>query len=129
VEKTQVNPWAWQDRFGFSQAWRVDDVQAVVFLAGQGPISAEGEVVGDGDFEAQVQQTFENLAAVLDQAGAPPDAIVKLNVYLTDIGQLREYGRLRAELMPGLPPASTAVQVGALALPGMMIEIDAVAVL
>ncbi len=129
MEKKQINPWAWQDRFGFSQAWRVDDAKAVVFLAGQGPISPEGAIVGDGDFEAQVRQTFDNLATVLEQAGAPPEAIVKLNVYLTDIGQLREYGRLRAELMPGLPPASTAVQVGALALPGMMIEIEAVAVL
>jgi enamine deaminase RidA (YjgF/YER057c/UK114 family) len=129
VEKKQINPWAWQDRFGFSQAWRVDDAKAVVFLAGQGPISPDGEVVGDGDFEAQVRQTLENLATVLDRAGAPADAIVKLTVYLTDIGQLREYGRLRAELMPGLPPASTAVQVVALALPGMMIEIEAVAVL
>ena len=42
---------------------------------------------------------------------------------------LRDYGRLRAELMPGPPPASTAIQVGALALPGMMIEIEAIAVL
>jgi 2-iminobutanoate/2-iminopropanoate deaminase len=57
------------------------------------------------------------------------DAIVKLNVYLTDISTIREYGRIRAEYLPGPAPASTAVQVGALALQGMMIEVDAVAVL
>ncbi|HZT44614.1 MAG TPA: RidA family protein [Gaiellaceae bacterium] len=128
MEKRQVNPWSWQDRFGFSQAWRVDGAQAVVFVAGQGALSPEGELVGDGDFEAQVRQTFANLATVLEQAGASLESVVKLGVYLTDIGALREYGRLRAELMPGPPPASTAVQVGALALPGMMIEVEAFAV-
>jgi enamine deaminase RidA (YjgF/YER057c/UK114 family) len=40
MEKRQINPWRWQDPFGFSQAWRVDAAEAVVFLAGQGPVSA-----------------------------------------------------------------------------------------
>ena len=128
MEKRQVNPWSWQDRFGFSQAWRVDGAEAVVFVAGQGPLSPEGELVGEGDFEAQVRQTFANLATVLEQAGASLESVVKLTVYLTDIATLREYGRLRAELMPGAPPASTAVQVVALAIPGMAIEVEAVAV-
>lgn len=128
MERRQVNPWSWQDRFGFSQAWRVDGAETVVFLAGQGPLSPEGELVGAGDFDAQVRQTFANLATVLEQAGASLESIVKLGVYLTDIATLREYGRIRAELMPGPPPASTAVQVGALAIPGMMIEVEAIAV-
>jgi 2-iminobutanoate/2-iminopropanoate deaminase len=128
MEKQQVNPWTWQDLAGFSQAWRVDGVSNVVFVSGQGPISAEGELVGEGDFEAQVRQTFANLTTVLEQAGGSMDSVVKLTVYLTDIGTLREYGRIRGELFSGPPPASTAVEVGALALPGMTIEVDAVAV-
>ena len=43
MEKRQINPWSWQDRFGFSQGWRVDDAEAVVFVAGQGAVSADGE--------------------------------------------------------------------------------------
>ena len=129
MEKRQINPWSWQDRFGFSQAWRVEGAEAVVFVAGQGPISAAGEIVGDGDFETQVRQTFANMATVLEQAGGSLESIVKLTVYLTDMATLRDYGRLKAELMPGSPPASTAIQVGALALPGMMIEVEAIAVL
>jgi len=128
MDKTQINPWAWQNRLGFSQAWRVDGAEAVVFVAGQGPVSSEGDLVGDGDFEAQVRQTLENLRTVLEAAGASLDSIVKLTVFLTDIGLLREYGRIRGELLEGPPPASTAVQVGALAIPGMMIEVEAVAV-
>ena len=129
TERRQVNPWRWQEQFGFSQAWRVDGAEAVIFLAGQGPVSADGEVVGEGDFEAQVRQTFTNIETVLEHAGGSLESIVKLTVYLTDISTLRDYGRVKAELMPGPPPASTAIQVGALALPGMAIEIEAVAVL
>jgi 2-iminobutanoate/2-iminopropanoate deaminase len=129
MEKRQINPWTWQDRAGYSQAWRVDGADAVIFLAGQGSISAEGELVGDGAFEAQARKTFENIATVLEAAGASVESIVKLNVYLTDIAMLREYGRVRAEFISGLPPAGTAVQVAALALPGMMLEVEAVAVL
>ena len=129
MEKRPVNPWRWQERAGFSQAWRVDGARSVVYVAGQGPADADGGLVGAGDFEAQVRQTFANLRTVLEHAGASLDSVVKLTVYLTDIGRLRDYGRVRAELMPGPPPASTAVQVAALALPGMMIEVEAVAVL
>jgi enamine deaminase RidA (YjgF/YER057c/UK114 family) len=66
---------------------------------------------------------------VLKDAGASMENIVKLTVYLTDISRLREYGRIRADFMHGPPPAATALQVGALAWPGMMIEVDAVAVM
>jgi enamine deaminase RidA (YjgF/YER057c/UK114 family) len=61
MEKRQINPWTWQERFGFAQAWRVDSAQSVVFVAGQAPISADGEVVAPGDFEAQARRVFENL--------------------------------------------------------------------
>lgn len=129
LEKRQVNPWGWQESFGYSQAWRVDAPAAMIFLAGQGPVSAAGELVGEGDFDAQVRQTFENIRTVLEQAGASMESLVKLTVYLTDISMLREYGRIRGELLPGPPPAGTALQVGALAFSGMMIEVDAVAIL
>jgi len=128
MERRAVNPWTWQDRFGFSQAWRVDAPGAVVYIAGQGPLSADGELVGAGDFDAQVRQTFANLGTVLEQSGASPASLVKLTVFLTDIGKLRDYGRIRGECLPGTPPASTAVEVSALALPGMMVEVEAVAV-
>jgi 2-iminobutanoate/2-iminopropanoate deaminase len=128
MDKTQVNPWSWQDAAGFSQAWRVDGARSVVFVSGQGAISADGQLVGEGDFERQVTQVFENLRAVLEQAGAGLDAIVKLTVFLTDVGTLRDFGRIKAGFMAGPQPASTAVGVTALALPGMMIEVEAIAV-
>jgi len=129
MDKRQINPWRWQDGFGFSQAWRVDEAKSTVFVSGQGPISPEGKVIGEGDFEAQARQVFENLGTVLEQSGATFDSIVKLVVYVTDASRVRDYARVKAEYIPGSQPASTAIEVSSLALPGMMIEVDAIAVL
>jgi reactive intermediate/imine deaminase len=129
MEKTQVNPWTWQDRAGFSQAWTVRDAEQVVYVSGQVSVSADGEVVGDGDFEAQVHQVFQNLQTVLTQAGATLDAIVKITIYLTDITRLRDFGQLKGRYIEGPQPASTAVEVKALALPGLMLEVEAIAVI
>jgi reactive intermediate/imine deaminase len=128
MEKRQVNPWSWQDRAGFSQAWRVDGADTVLFVSGQAAITPEGEVL-DGDFEAQARLTFENLGTVLEQAGASFDSIVKITVYLTDISLLRAFAAVKSEFISGPQPASTAVEVAALALPGMAIEVEAIAVL
>ena len=114
---------------GFSQAWRVDGAQTVVFLSGQAPISPAGNLVGNGDFEVQTRQVFDNLRAVLEQSGAGFEAIVKLTVYVTDMARLRDFARVKAEYIPGPQPASTAVGVASLALPGMMIEVEAIAAL
>ncbi|HEY1369778.1 MAG TPA: RidA family protein [Gaiellaceae bacterium] len=104
MEKRQVNPWSWQDRFGYSQAWRVDGAESTVYLAGQGPISADGELVGEGDFAAQVRETFANIRTVLEHADASLDAVVKLNVYLTDIGSCASTAGSARRSCPGLRP-------------------------
>jgi reactive intermediate/imine deaminase len=127
MEKRQVNPWTWQDRAGFSQAWRVDGPEAIVFISGQAPVSAEGELVGEGDFEVQVRQVFENLEVVLRESGVSFEAVTKITVYLTDITRLRDFARIKAEFISGEQPASTAVEVTSLALPGMAIEVEAMA--
>lgn len=127
MEKSQINPWTWQDRLGFSQAWKVSGANSVIFVAGQGALSADGELVGDGDFDAQVEQVFENLRVVLTEAGADLSAITKITVFLTDMSKLRDFGRIKARHIPGPQPASTAIGVNALALPGMMVEVEAIA--
>jgi 2-iminobutanoate/2-iminopropanoate deaminase len=129
VDKQKVNPWTWQDAAGFSQAWRVDDARSIVFVSGQAPISADGQLVGADDFGAQVRQVFENLRTVLDAAGAGLDAVVKLTVYLTDMTRLREYTRIKGEFFADEQPASTAVGVTGLARPEMLVEVEALAVL
>ena len=129
MSKTPINPWTWQDRRGFTQAWRVEAPAAILFVSGQVPLDDDGDLVAPGDFDGQARRTFENLGRVLDEAGGTFGDIVKLTVYLTDMGRLPEYGRIRGEYIPGQPPASTAVRVTALAMAGLMIEVEATAVL
>ncbi|HEY1563720.1 MAG TPA: RidA family protein [Gaiellaceae bacterium] len=128
MERRQVNPWTWQDAAGFSQGWRVEGADLIVFVSGQAPISADGQLVGEGDFDAQVRQVFENLRTVLEEAGTGLHAIVKLTVYLTEMSRLRDYTRIKGEFFAGEQPASTAVGTTALARPEMMVEVEAIAV-
>jgi enamine deaminase RidA (YjgF/YER057c/UK114 family) len=129
MEKTQINPWTWQDPFGFSQAYSVEGAKTIILVSGQASISADGQVMHEGDFKAQVRLTFENLRTVLEKAGASLENVVKLGVYLVGVERLPEYGAVQAEFFKGEMPAQTAVGVVALALPGMMVEVEAVAVL
>jgi enamine deaminase RidA (YjgF/YER057c/UK114 family) len=128
MEKTQINPWRWQDAYGFSQAWKIDGARSLIFVSGQASISADGVVMHPGNFRAQVRLTVENLQVVLKEAGATLDDIVKLGVYLVDMNNLPDYGAVQAEFFKGPMPAQTVVQISSLALPGMMIEIEAIAV-
>lgn len=129
MRKQQVNPWTWQDQRGYSQAWRVDGAESVVFIAGQVALAADGTLVGEGDFEAQCRQVFHNLETVLAQSGATFENVVKLTAFFTDIAHLPLYTRVRAEFTSGGPPASTAIEVKGLATPALMIEVEATAVL
>lgn len=129
MTKQAVNPWEWQNRAGFSQAWRVDGASALVFISGQAPISGDGQLVGAEDFETQCRQVFQNLETVVDESGATFESIVKLTVFLTDMRTLPEYTRIKGEFFRGEQPASTAVEVAALARPEMLVEVEALAVL
>ena len=129
MSKSPINPWTWQDRRGFTQAWRVEAPAAILFVSGQVPLDDDGNLVAPGDFDGQARRTFENLGRVLDEAGGTFGDIVKVTVYLTDMARLPDYGRIRAEYIRGRPPASTAVGVTALAVPGLMVEVEATAVL
>jgi enamine deaminase RidA (YjgF/YER057c/UK114 family) len=129
VDKQVVNPTTWQEKFGFSQGWRVDGAKTLLFVAGQVPVDEQGTLVGEGDFEAQTRQVFENISRVLGQAGMTFDDLVQVGVFMSDISHLRTYARVRDEFVnTATPPASTALGVVAFALPGMLVEVNAIAV-
>lgn len=129
MEKRQVNPWEWQHIFGYSQAWRVDSPRTVIQLAGQVAVTPDGTVLSDADFDTQARQVFRNLQTVLEEAGASFEDIVKVTVYLTDISNLQRYRDIKAEFVKGPQPASTALEIKGLAVPGLMIEVDAIVIM
>ena len=115
---------------GYSHVVRVDQPGAVVYVAGQGPLDENLGLVGGNDFEAQVRATFQNIQRCLELAGASFNDVVKMNVFVTDIkSQQWPFRNVRAEFInTENPPVSTMVEVSRLAIDGMMVEVDLVAV-
>jgi 2-iminobutanoate/2-iminopropanoate deaminase len=99
-----------------------------LWLSGQIPLDpATGELVA-GDVAAQTARVMENLAAVLDAAGARLEHVVKCTIYLVDLADFARVNEVYGRSFPGAPPARATVQVAALPR-GARVEIDAVAVL
>jgi enamine deaminase RidA (YjgF/YER057c/UK114 family) len=105
----------------------------IVYLAGQVSSDASGKLVGEGNFDTQAEQVFENLRIAIEAAGGTMADIVKLNIYLVAEVDAAQVPKLRAirdrYVNVENPPASTLVVVSRLARPGWLIEIEAVAAL
>jgi reactive intermediate/imine deaminase len=110
--------------YRISQAFRIGDL---VITSGQAAINRDGELVGVGDFAAQAEQVFANLAEVLEAAGSSLAQVVKVTIYLTDMGRFPDIVALRERYFTAPYPADTIVEVKALALPELEIEIEAMA--
>ena len=109
----------------YSQAVKV---HGTVYLSGQIPLDpASGELVA-GDMDAQVRRVFDNLRAVARAAGGDLADLVKLNVYLTDLGHVALVNRIMAEYFEEPYPARAAVGVAALPR-GAAVEMDGILVL
>lgn len=103
----------------YSQAIRAGNL---VFLAGQGPFLPTGEKV-EGSFEEQARQTLQNLAAVAEAAGGSLADVVRVGVFLRDMGNFPAMNEIYRGFFPEPYPARTTVQSN---LPGFEIEVDAV---
>ena len=124
VEQIRLDPDPYEP-FKLSQAFRVGDL---VIVSGQAAIDQDGHIVGVGDFDAQAEQVFRNLTRVLAAAGSGLDRVVKVTIYLTDMGNFPKIVDLRGTWFTPPYPADTIVEVSSLALPGLEIEIEAIAV-
>jgi 2-iminobutanoate/2-iminopropanoate deaminase len=126
VARTAIQPAGMPDpRPRYTHAWRVGNT---IYVAGQLATDASGNLVGPNDIRAQARCAFQNLARVLEAAGASLRDVVKTTVFITDMRHREGYHEVRQEFYPSDPPASTLVQVVALAVPGALIEIEAIAV-
>lgn len=123
AQKISTNPDPFE-AFLISQAFRVGDL---VITSGQAAISPAGELVGIGDFDRQVEQTMENLSAVLTAANSSLEQIVKVTIYLRDMANFGKVMALREKYFTAPYPADTIVEVTSLALPELEIEIEAIA--
>lgn len=109
----------------YSQAVKVGDT---VYLSGQIPLVPATMDMIEGGIEAQVRQVFDNLQAVCEAAGGTLADIVKLNIFLTDLGHFGMVNTIMAEYFREPYPARAAIGVASLPR-GAAVEMDAVMVL
>jgi len=108
-----------------------DGVEAagLLYISGMLPVNAAGELVGGADVIRQSEQVLDNVCAVLHSAGASFDDVVRVGVYVRDMADRETINTVRRRYFGDARPASTLVEVSALAHPGALVEIDAVALL
>jgi reactive intermediate/imine deaminase len=108
----------------YSQAVTIEGGKTT-YLSGQIPLDHETMTLVSDDFRQQAEQVFRNLAAVTAEAGGSLDHCVKLNVYLTDLGQFQTVNEVMANFVSEPYPARAAIEVSALPKCAQ-IEIDGV---
>ena len=101
----------------------------LLFISGLVGVDGQGALVGGDDVAAQARQVFENMRAVLDEAGCRFEDVVKVTVYLTDVDDRPKINSVRQEVFGTARPSSTLVEVSRLAVPGARVEIEAVALI
>ena len=108
-----------------------DGVEAagLLYVSGMLPVNAAGELVGGAHVIRQSEQVLDNVGAVLHSAGASFDDVVRVGVYVRDMADRETINTVRRRYFGDARPASTLVEVSALAHPGALVEIDAVALL
>ena len=97
-----------------------------VFVAGQLPITPQGEKLSDAPFERQAQQVLDNVRAALRGAGSDVDRLVQVRVYVTDIAHWGAFNTIYAQWAGAARPARAVVPISALHF-GLLIEVEAVA--
>ena len=98
----------------------------LLFISGQGPVDEHGNLAGPTIAE-QTRQVFENLETALRAHNCDWKDVVKLVVFLTNIGDFAEFTEVRKEFLSGVYPASTLVADIALVMPDWKVEVEAVA--
>jgi enamine deaminase RidA (YjgF/YER057c/UK114 family) len=130
VQRRIVNPWTWQDAFGYVQANEMTGTRRVLLCSGQMATNAEGHLLYVDDMRGQIGQSLDNLETVLDNAGLGLSDVVRLNYYTTDVDAFME---AMADFGPRLAaancmPACTLLGVSRLVFPGQVVELEATAV-
>ena len=129
MEQRVINPWRWQEQFGYHQGHEVVGGTRTLWISGQTATDPNGKIVHGGDIGGQIRQCVANVEAVLAEAGMTPANLVRIQILTTDIDlffrHMHELSRLADA---GSRHTSTVMGVVRLALPEVLVEIEATAV-
>lgn len=129
MERKAVNPWDWSIKLGYNQAEIIDGAIRQLICAGQTSVDGDGNPLHPGEMRGQIGAALDNLEAVLKDAGMDLSNVVKLSVYATDVDQaLKNFDLLGMRFgQHQVAPPMTLLGVTRLAIPGLLVEIEATA--
>ncbi len=129
MEKTYLQPSTLHEPFSsYSHGIVVEGAKKLIFCAGQVAAGKDGNIVGEGDFDAQQRQVISNLKAVLAEAGATLTDVVKVTIYVVNQEDASKGGDILREHFADSRPASTLCVLRGLADPRILLEVEAMAV-
>jgi enamine deaminase RidA (YjgF/YER057c/UK114 family) len=129
VKRSAVNPWEWSLKFGFNQGEVVGGQTKVLVCAGQTAVDGDGRPQHSRDMAAQIALALDNLEAVLAGAEMSLGDVVRLNMYTTDVDAFIQHAAVLGERTgaAGIMPPGCLIGVARLALPELMVELEATA--
>ena len=113
----------------YTQGIKVTQAQTMLFLSGQVAYTADGGVAFPGDVKGQARGAYRAIQALVESQGGTMANVIKLTTFVTDMNYRADLSAVREEFFGKKGPASTLVEVSALAFPDLMVEIEAIAVL
>lgn len=125
-----LNPDTLHKNPAFTQVVVVSGPARTIYVGGQNAVDVEGNIVGEGDLKAQVEQTFKNMQAALEAADAGMEHVIKWTIYVVQGQDIRQGFGVFQQVWGNRPnpPTISTLFVAGLANPSFLCEIDAVAV-
>lgn len=129
MQRDIINPWSWQDAYGYVHANKITGEAQWLFVAGQTASDGEGHTLHKGDMAAQIDVVLENIGTILAQAGMDFSNVVRLNIYTLDLPALMAaHDHMSARLQAlGCRHAGTLLGVSGLAAPDALVEMEVTA--
>jgi enamine deaminase RidA (YjgF/YER057c/UK114 family) len=132
LKRARLNPPKLSKSHSYAQITTVEGATRIAYISGQTASDKDGQLIGPGDFRAQVEATYQNVATALEAIGATWANVMKLTTYVVDYRPeyLKTLQEIRLRFIPADEvPASTLVGVPTLAAEGWLVEIEAVVAL
>ncbi len=127
MKKRIINPWSWQDKFGFVQANEVTGTKRTLYTAGIVSVDKDGNLLYPGDMEKQINQIFDNMETLVNQANFKLSDVVRFTYYTTDVQAFTKAGAVLGGRLEkgGCRPATSLIGVDSLFHPDCIVEIEA----